>query len=77
MPPLSSPHSLDLLANAPAVADATVARRTLAVTGAYFVVAFVFPLLMRLLPGSPVPVEESNNPDPAKPSDPGDAPAHD
>jgi putative Mg2+ transporter-C (MgtC) family protein len=49
----------------------------LAVTGAYFVVAFVFPLLMRLLPGSPVPVEESNNPDPAKPSDPEDAPAHD
>ena len=49
----------------------------LAVTGAYFVVAFVFPLLMRLLPGSPVPVEESNNPDPAQPSDPEDAPAHD
>jgi putative Mg2+ transporter-C (MgtC) family protein len=31
----------------------------LAVTGAYFVVAFVFPLLMRLLPGRPAPSEQA------------------
>jgi hypothetical protein len=30
---------------------------SLAVTGAYFVVAFVFPLIMRALPGSPVSTE--------------------
>jgi putative Mg2+ transporter-C (MgtC) family protein len=29
----------------------------LAVTVAYFIVAFVFPLLLRLLPGAPMPVE--------------------
>ena len=32
----------------------------LAVTIAYFIVAFVFPLLMRLLPGSPMPTERVN-----------------
>jgi putative Mg2+ transporter-C (MgtC) family protein len=31
----------------------------LAVTGAYFVVAFVFPLLMRLLPGRSTPSEQA------------------
>ena len=31
----------------------------LAVTVAYFVVAFVFPLLMRFLPGAPVPLEQT------------------
>lgn len=31
----------------------------LAVTLAYFVVVFVFPFLMRLLPGAPIPVEQS------------------
>jgi putative Mg2+ transporter-C (MgtC) family protein len=35
----------------------------LAVTLAYFVVAFVFPFLLRLLPGEPVPVEQSNHSD--------------
>jgi putative Mg2+ transporter-C (MgtC) family protein len=32
----------------------------LAVTVAYFVVAFVFSLLMRFLPGAPVPPEQTN-----------------
>ena len=32
-----------------------------AVTVAYFIVAFVFPLLLRLLPGAPAPAEQSNN----------------
>jgi putative Mg2+ transporter-C (MgtC) family protein len=32
----------------------------LAVTGAYFIVAFVFPLILRLLPGEPVPTEQSD-----------------
>ena len=49
----------------------------LAVTGAYFVIAFVFPRLIRLLPGEPVPVEEANNPDQAEPSDQDDLPDHD
>jgi putative Mg2+ transporter-C (MgtC) family protein len=31
----------------------------LAVTVAYFVVAFVFPLLMRFLPGAPIPPEQT------------------
>jgi putative Mg2+ transporter-C (MgtC) family protein len=31
----------------------------LAVTGAYFVVAFIFPTLMRLLPGAPTPTEQN------------------
>jgi putative Mg2+ transporter-C (MgtC) family protein len=31
----------------------------LAATGAYFVIALVFPLLMRLLPGDQRPTEES------------------
>jgi len=33
----------------------------LAVTLAYFVVAFLFPFLLRLLPGSPVPAEQSDD----------------
>ncbi len=33
-------------------------RLALAVTGAYFVVAFVFPRLLRLLPGAPIPTEQ-------------------
>jgi putative Mg2+ transporter-C (MgtC) family protein len=32
----------------------------LAVTLAYFIVALIFPLLMRLLPGEPVPTEQAN-----------------
>jgi putative Mg2+ transporter-C (MgtC) family protein len=32
----------------------------LAVTLAYFIVAFVFPLLMRLLPGAPTPTEQDS-----------------
>jgi len=32
----------------------------LAVTLAYFVVALIFPLLMRLLPGGPIPTEQAN-----------------
>lgn len=31
----------------------------LAVTVAYFIVAFLFPILMRLLPGAPVPTEQA------------------
>jgi putative Mg2+ transporter-C (MgtC) family protein len=31
------------------------------VTLAYFIVAFVFPLLLRLLPGEPIPTEESHH----------------
>ena len=31
----------------------------LAVTFAYFIVAFVFPILLRLLPGSPAPTEQT------------------
>ncbi|WP_158793333.1 MgtC/SapB family protein [Granulicella sp. L60] len=33
----------------------------LAVTLAYFVVAFLFPFLLRLLPGSPLPTEQSDD----------------
>jgi putative Mg2+ transporter-C (MgtC) family protein len=33
----------------------------LAVTLAYFVVAFVFPLLLGLLPGAPLPAEQASN----------------
>ena len=33
----------------------------LAVTAAYFVVALIFPLLLRLLPGMPIPTEQSHN----------------
>lgn len=33
----------------------------IAVTCAYFVVAFIFPLLMRLLPGMPVPSEQAED----------------
>jgi putative Mg2+ transporter-C (MgtC) family protein len=33
----------------------------LAVTGAYFVVAFVFPLILQALPGSPVATERRND----------------
>ena len=32
----------------------------LAVTGDYFIVALIFPLLMRLLPGTPAPTEQAN-----------------
>ncbi len=32
----------------------------LAVTGAYFAVAFLFPILIRLLPGGPVPAEQTS-----------------
>jgi putative Mg2+ transporter-C (MgtC) family protein len=32
----------------------------LAVTPAYFIVAFVFPLAMRLVPGEPIPTEQSD-----------------
>jgi putative Mg2+ transporter-C (MgtC) family protein len=32
----------------------------LAVTAAYFVIAFVFPRIVRLLPGAPVPTEQSD-----------------
>jgi len=32
----------------------------LAATFAYFIVAFAFPLLLRLLPGSPMPTEQVN-----------------
>jgi len=39
---------------------ARLPRLALAVTAAYFVVAFAFPLLMRLLPGEPVPTEQSD-----------------
>ncbi len=35
----------------------------LAVTVAYFIVALIFPLLMRLLPGSPLPTEQTNRPE--------------
>jgi putative Mg2+ transporter-C (MgtC) family protein len=35
----------------------------LAVTAAYFVVAFVFPVLERLLPGKPAPTEQDRNSD--------------
>jgi putative Mg2+ transporter-C (MgtC) family protein len=35
----------------------------LAVTAAYFIVAFVFPRLLRLLPGTHVPVEQSSTSD--------------
>ena len=35
----------------------------LAATAAYFVVAFVFPLLLRLLPGMPLPTEQSRDAD--------------
>jgi putative Mg2+ transporter-C (MgtC) family protein len=31
-----------------------------AVTGAYFIVALVFPILLRFLPGAPVPTEQAN-----------------
>ncbi len=31
------------------------------VTFAYFIVAFIFPLLMRLLPGTPVPTEQAKD----------------
>ena len=31
------------------------------VTLAYFIVAFVFPLIMRLLPGTPVPTEQAKD----------------
>jgi putative Mg2+ transporter-C (MgtC) family protein len=49
----------------------------LAVTGAYFVVAFIFPLLLRLLPGAPAPVEEANNPDRKGTAGHADSPTHD
>jgi putative Mg2+ transporter-C (MgtC) family protein len=32
----------------------------LAVTAAYFVVAFLFPLILRLLPGEPIPTEQAD-----------------
>jgi putative Mg2+ transporter-C (MgtC) family protein len=32
----------------------------LAATGAYFIVALVFPFVLRLLPGSPLPTERNN-----------------
>ena len=35
----------------------------LAVTGAYFIVVLIFPLLMRLLPGAPIPVEQAKRSD--------------
>ena len=35
----------------------------LAATFAYFIVAFAFPLLMRLLPGSPIPTEQISGAD--------------
>ena len=52
-------------------------RLALAVTGAYFVVALIFPLLLRLLPGAPLPVEEGNHPDQTSGSDSADTPVHD
>ena len=35
----------------------------IAVTAAYFLIAFVFPLLLRLLPGNPIPTEQSHDSD--------------